>query len=114
MRRTVVVVPLSTSAKAHPPITVAVRCEGRSVVAIVDQVRAVAKRTELPEELYKFVIDAPETKVRDIPGQKVERFVSATSSIVTGLAITTVGYAVGVVRSRDFERSAPPAPLVGN
>lgn len=43
LRKTVVVVPLSTAAKAHPPITVAVTCQGRSAVAIVDQIRAVGK-----------------------------------------------------------------------
>ena len=36
------------------------------------------------------------------------------AAIVAGLAITTVGYGVGVVRSRDFERTAPPAPLMGH
>jgi len=43
LRRTVVVVPLSTAAEPHPPITVPVTCQGKSVVAIVDQIRAVAK-----------------------------------------------------------------------
>ena len=43
LRRTVVVVPLSSAAKPHPPITVPVTCQGQSAVAIVDQVRAVAK-----------------------------------------------------------------------
>ena len=43
-RRTVVVAPLSSGPSAHPPITVAMRCEGREVVAVVDQVRAIAKR----------------------------------------------------------------------
>src|SRR6056297_3497613 len=43
LRRTVVVVPLSTAAKSHPPITVPVTCQGKAVVAIVDQIRAVAK-----------------------------------------------------------------------
>lgn len=43
LRRTVVVVPLSTTAKAHPPITVQVTCENQPAVAIVDQIRAVAK-----------------------------------------------------------------------
>lgn len=42
-RSTVVVVPLSTAARAHPPITVQVTCQGQEVVAVVDQVRAVAK-----------------------------------------------------------------------
>ena len=43
LRMTVVVVPLSTAARAHPPITVAVNCDGRNAVAVVDQIRAVAK-----------------------------------------------------------------------
>ena len=42
-RSTVVVVPLSTVACAHPPITVKVSCQGQEAVAVVDQVRAVAK-----------------------------------------------------------------------
>lgn len=42
-RRTVVVVPLSSSPAAHPPIMVAVKCVGNAVVAVVDQVRAVSK-----------------------------------------------------------------------
>jgi mRNA interferase MazF len=43
LRKTVVVVPLSTAARPHAPITVAVTCQGRAAVAIIDQVRAVAK-----------------------------------------------------------------------
>ena len=43
LRRTVVVVPLSTASKPHPPITIPVTCEGNSAVAVVDQIRAVAK-----------------------------------------------------------------------
>ena len=43
LRRTVVVVPLSSAAKPHPPITVSVTCQGKPAVAIIDQVRAVAK-----------------------------------------------------------------------
>ena len=43
LRKTVVVVPLSTAAKPHPPITVPVTCQGQPVVAVIDQVRAVAK-----------------------------------------------------------------------
>ena len=43
-RQTVVVVPLSTAAKAHPPITVPITCQGKSVVAVIDQIRAVAKQ----------------------------------------------------------------------
>ena len=42
-RRTVVVIPLSTAARPHPPITVPVTCQGQPAVAIIDQIRAVAK-----------------------------------------------------------------------
>ena len=43
LRQTVVVVPLSTAARAHPPITVPVTCQGQATVAVIDQSRAVAK-----------------------------------------------------------------------
>jgi len=43
LRSTVIVVPLSTAAKPHPPITVPVSCLGASAVAVIDQIRAVAK-----------------------------------------------------------------------
>lgn len=42
-RRTVVVVPLSSSPNANPPITISVRCLDKSAVAICDQIRAVDK-----------------------------------------------------------------------
>jgi mRNA interferase MazF len=42
-RRTVVVIPLSTSPEASPPLLVPVVCAGRSAVAVVDQIRAIAK-----------------------------------------------------------------------
>ncbi|PQJ30380.1 PemK family transcriptional regulator [Rubritalea profundi] len=42
-RQTVIVVPLSTAAKAHPPITIPVTCKKKQVMAVVDQVRAVSK-----------------------------------------------------------------------
>ena len=38
-----VVVPLSTAAKPHPPIALSLTCKGKRVVAVVDQIRAVAK-----------------------------------------------------------------------
>lgn len=43
LRKTIVVVPLSSAARPHPPITVPVSCQKREVVAVIDQVRAVAK-----------------------------------------------------------------------
>lgn len=42
-RRTVIVVPLSSSANVRPPILIPISCEGRPAVAVSDQVRAVAK-----------------------------------------------------------------------
>jgi mRNA interferase MazF len=43
-RRTVLVVPLSSSGNPpHPPITVKVSCMGRNVLAVCDQLRAVDK-----------------------------------------------------------------------
>ena len=42
-RRTVVVVPLSSAGKPRPPLTIPVRCLGRQVVAVCDQIRAVDK-----------------------------------------------------------------------
>ncbi len=43
IRRTVVVIPISSSAQSHPPITIPITCRGQSAVAIIDQVRAVTK-----------------------------------------------------------------------
>ena len=42
-RRTVVVIPLISSPRASPPLLVPVSCAGRRAVAVVDQIRAVAK-----------------------------------------------------------------------
>jgi mRNA interferase MazF len=42
-RRTVLVVPLSSSGEPRPPITVGVHCQGQEVRAVCDQVRAVDK-----------------------------------------------------------------------
>lgn len=42
-RRTVVVIPLSTSPEAEPPLLVPMECAGRVVVAVVDQIRAISK-----------------------------------------------------------------------
>jgi mRNA interferase MazF len=47
VRRTLVVVPLSTSAKVNPPLTIAVSCLGKQVTAVCDQIRAIDKRRML-------------------------------------------------------------------
>jgi mRNA interferase MazF len=46
VRRTVLIVPLSTAGEARPPITVKVHCQGKEVLAVCDQLRAV-DRTRL-------------------------------------------------------------------
>ncbi len=48
-RHTVVVVPLSTSAKARPPLTIEVSCLNKKVVAVCDQLRAVDKARLIKE-----------------------------------------------------------------
>jgi len=67
-RRTVVVVPLSSSAKASPPLLVPVRCGGRDAIAVTDQIRAVSKErleqcmgTLSPEQM-----EAVEQAVREV------------------------------------------------
>ena len=42
-RRTVVVIPLSSALQPSPPLLIPVSCAGRKAVAVVDQIRAVAK-----------------------------------------------------------------------
>jgi len=42
-RHTVVVVPLSTSAHARPPIVISINCLGKVVTAVCDQIRTVDK-----------------------------------------------------------------------
>jgi len=52
-RRTVVVIPLSTSPQASPPLLVPMECAGRKVVAVTDQIRAIAKE-RLKERLAEI------------------------------------------------------------
>ena len=51
-RRTVLVIPLSSTARLAPPLTVRVKCSGRQAVAVIDQLRAIAK-----ERLAKRIED---------------------------------------------------------
>ena len=48
-RRTVVVIPLSTSGKGRPPLAIEVNCLNRRSVAVCDQIRAVDKSRILNE-----------------------------------------------------------------
>jgi mRNA interferase MazF len=67
-RRTVVVVPLSSSPRSAPPLLVDVTCAGKPVVAVVDQVRAIAKErlVSLIEKLPAPELDAIEAALREI------------------------------------------------
>jgi mRNA interferase MazF len=67
-RRTVVVVPLSSSPQPSPPLLVPVECAGRKVVAVIDQIRAVAKErlVERLGEASSADMDAIEAGVRRI------------------------------------------------
>jgi mRNA interferase MazF len=67
-RRTVIVVPLSTSAKPRPPLTIPVQCLGRSVVAVCDQIRAVDKSRllEAADSLSKEDMEAIENGLRQV------------------------------------------------
>lgn len=42
-RRTVVVIPLSSSGKEYPPLAIGINCMDKKVVAVIDQIRAVDK-----------------------------------------------------------------------
>lgn len=57
LRHTVVVIPLSTAAKPHPPITIPVTCQGSPAVAVIDQIRAVAKH-RLKSKVESLASDA--------------------------------------------------------
>jgi mRNA interferase MazF len=67
-RRTVVVVPLSTSPTPSPPLLVPVECAGRTVVAVTDQIRAIAKERLLEHlgETSVSDLEAVEAGVRRI------------------------------------------------
>lgn len=67
-RRTVTVVPLSSSPQASPPLLVLVRCGGRDVVAVTDQIRAVSKERldQCMDTLSPEHLEAVEHGLRDV------------------------------------------------
>jgi mRNA interferase MazF len=67
-RRTVVIVPLSSSPQAAPPLMVSVRCLGQPCVAVIDQVCAVAKERLVRhiENLSAEHLQAVESGLREI------------------------------------------------
>lgn len=68
VRRTVIVIPLSTSAKPRPPLVVPVQCLGRQVVAVCDQIRAVDKTRllEVADCLSKEDMEAIDNGLRQV------------------------------------------------
>ncbi len=62
-RRTVVVVPLSSSPTAVPPLLIEINVEGRNGVAVIDQIRAVSK--ERLRNRIGVVSDAELTAIED-------------------------------------------------
>jgi mRNA-degrading endonuclease toxin of MazEF toxin-antitoxin module len=57
------------AAKPHPPITVPVSCQGRSAVAIIDQLRAVAK--------HRLV-----SRIEMLDGTELDSVVNAVAAIL--------------------------------
>jgi mRNA interferase MazF len=68
LRRTVVVIPLSTAPQPSAPLLVPVRCDGREVVAVTDQIRAIAKQRldRRSGELSFEDLEAVEQGVREV------------------------------------------------
>ncbi len=67
-RRTVVVVPLSTSPQSSPPLLVPVQCGDRDAVAVTDQIRAISKERldRCMGTLSAAHVEAVEQAVREI------------------------------------------------
>lgn len=67
-RHTVVVIPLSSSAKARPPITISVSCLGKQVTAVCDQIRTVDKSRllNLADSLSTKDLNALEEGLRQV------------------------------------------------
>jgi len=67
-RRTVVIVPLSSSPRAAPPVMVSVKCSGRPAIAVIDQVRAVSKDRLVShiEDLSAEHLESVEDALREI------------------------------------------------
>ena len=68
LRRTVVVIPLSTSSQPSVPLLVPVQCDGREVVAVTDQIRAITKQRldRRVGELSAEDLEAVERGVREV------------------------------------------------
>ena len=68
-RRTVVVIPLSSSGNPNPPLVIEVSCLGRRVLAVCDQIRAVDKTrfsAKKADSLYQKDLEAIEAGLRQV------------------------------------------------
>jgi mRNA interferase MazF len=67
-RRTVVIIPLSSSPRAAPPVLVSVTCSGQPAIAVIDQVRAVSKERLVRhiENLSAQELESVEDALREI------------------------------------------------
>ena len=67
-RRTVVIIPLSSAPLPNPPLLIPVTCQSRRVVAVIDQIRAVAKeRLQKPAGMLPAEqMEAVEQALREI------------------------------------------------
>jgi len=69
LRRTVVVIPLSSSPQASPPLLIPVQCAGRKAVVVTDQIRAIEKERlgNLVNVLSAKGLRAVEEALREVP-----------------------------------------------
>ncbi len=69
-RHTIVVIPLSSSARARPPIVIAVNCLEKTATAVCDQIRAVDKSrlVKYADRLHIKDITAIEEGLRQVLG----------------------------------------------
>jgi len=69
-RRTVIVLPLSSSGSPRPPIAVEVECLGRKAIAVIDQIRAIDKSRLLEQagSLSKTDLETIERALRVVLG----------------------------------------------
>jgi mRNA interferase MazF len=64
-RRTVVVIPLSTSPNPYPPLLIPVSAGGRNAVAVIDQIRAISKG-RLTERLGSLTVEEMDTLAQGV------------------------------------------------
>ena len=69
VRRTVVIVQLSSSSKEHAPISVSVKCQNSTAIAVCDQIRTVDK-----SRLVSYI--------EDLPGDDMQKLESSVRRVL--------------------------------